>query len=170
MDSVATGAVKYLLQFPDVTGVLGSFPANDPIPANAGQPWLFSDAGTGVLARVESTSSSAVVLGDGGGWQPPPQLGTQRFRRLRVDVWTDPLRDSLNNISETSIYTLNRCLAVFNALHRRLQRTDPDAVLFGDMVTLACTLLTEPVVSPIVDGDNMLRGTAYYGVFWSGWV
>jgi hypothetical protein len=170
VDSVATGGVQYLLQFDDVTELLGSFPADDANVANAGQPWLFSDANAGVLARVESTSSSAVVLGDGGGWTAPPQLGTQRFRRLRVDVWTDPERDQLNNITESSIYTLNRCQSVFNAIHFRLQRTDPDAVLFGDMVTLACTLLTEPVISTLPDGDNILRGTAYYAVFFSGWV
>jgi hypothetical protein len=170
VDSVATGGVQYLLQFPDITELLGSFPADDPNPANAGQPWLFADANQGVLARVESTGQSAVVLGDAGGWQAPPQLGTQRFRRLRIDVWTDPQRDQLNNIIETSIYTSNRCLDVFTAIHHRLQRTDPDAVMFGNMVTLACTLLTEASPVPMVDGDNMLRGTAFYGILFSGWL
>jgi hypothetical protein len=168
-DDVATGAVKYLSQFPDVTGLLGSYPLSDPITANAGQPWLFSDSVQGVFQTMEGTSSAAVVCGDYGGWDIPPPLGTVRFRRLRVDVWVDPVRDAQRNVLESSSLTTNRGLALFAAVQFHLQRTDPDAVFWGDLCTVGCQLLTDIQFLPVPDGDWLQRGTAYYGVTASGW-
>lgn len=174
MDDVATGAVKYLGTFSDVTSLLGAFPANDPVVANANKPWLFSDNRTmdgnpGMLQRMEGTSAAGVVVADFGGWDVPPAGGTLRFRRLRVDIWIDPNRDANSNIAESSSATSKRGSAVFNALQFRLQRTDPDAVLWGDLVTVGCQLLVDVVFTPVTDGDGLQRGTAYYGVAASGW-
>lgn len=174
MDDVASGAVKYLSGFSDVTALIGSFPLNDPVPANAGKPWLFSDTrgmdgNPGVLARLEGTSAAAVVCSDFGGWEVPPALGTLRFRRLRVDVWIDPNRDARGNITDSSSITSNRGLQVFAAVQFRLQRTNPDTVLWGDLVTVGCQLLVDAVFAPVTDGDGLQRGTAYYGVATSGW-
>jgi hypothetical protein len=168
VDDVATGAVKYLTGFSDVTSLLGSYPLSDP-PGFAGKPWLFSDANQGVLKVMEGTSAAAVVCADFGGWEVPAQLATARYRRLRVDMWIDPQRDASQNVTESSSITANRGLALFNAVQFRLQRTDPDAVFWGDLCTIGCQLLTEPVFQPVSDGDWLLMGTAYYGVQYSGW-
>jgi len=169
VDDVASGAVRYLAAFPDVTGLLGAFPAGDPIAANAGQPWLFADTNAGVLKVMEGSSAAAVVCGDFGGWSVAEPLGTLRFRRLRLDVWVDPVRDSGSNVTESSSLTTNRGLAVFAAVQFRLQRTDPDAVLWGNLVTTDCHLLTDIQFLPVPDGDMLQRGTAYYGVSCAGW-
>jgi hypothetical protein len=174
VDDVATGAVKYLSGFSDVTALIGSFPLTDPVTPNAGKPWLFSDNrnmdnSPGMLTRVEGTSAAAVVCSDFGGWEVPPAGGTLRFRRLRTDIWIDPNRDASSNVSDSSSLTTNRGLAVFAALQFHLQRTDPDAVLWGDLVTIGCQLLTDIVFTPVTDGDGLQRGTAYYGVAASGW-
>jgi hypothetical protein len=170
VDDVGTGAFQYLGQFSDVTSLLGSFPSDDPVAPNAGKPWLFTDTvGGQVLVRVEGTSACAVVVGDFGGWGVPPQLGTERFRRLRVDIWVDPVRDAANSVTGTSEETTNRGLAVFNAIQFRLQRTDPDVVFWGDLATNGCQLLTEPQFAPEPDGDWLQVGTAYYGVSFIGW-
>jgi hypothetical protein len=168
-DDVAGGAVKFLSQFGDVTSLLGSFPLSDQITANAGRPWLFSDSNQGTLATLEGSSAAAIVCGDFGGWDAPPMLGTLRLRRLRVDVWVDPLRDAQSNITETSSLTTNRGLAVFAAAQFRLQRTDNDAVFWGDLCTVGCQLLTDAQFTPVPDGDGLQRGTAFYGVACSGW-
>jgi hypothetical protein len=168
MDDVATGGVKFLSQFADVTALLGSFPLSDP-PSFAGKPWLFSDMNQGVLKVMEGTSAAALVCADFGGWEVPVPGATARYRRLRVDIWIDPQRDAGQNVAESSSVTANRGMAVFNAVQFRLQRTDPDAVFWGDLCTIGCQLLTEPVFQPVADGDLMLRGTAYYGVEFSGW-
>jgi hypothetical protein len=169
VDDVASGAVRYLAGFPDVTALLGSFSVTDPIAANAGKPWLFSDTSQGVLTVVKGTSAAAVVCGDFGGWDVPPPLGTVRFRRLRLDIWIDPQRDTQRNVTETSSITTNRGLALFAAIQFHMQRTDPDAVLWGDLCTTGCQLLTDIQFLPVPDGDWMQRGTAYYGVTVSGW-
>ena len=169
MDDVASGAVRYLTQFADVTAMLGSFSLSDPQTANAGRPWLFADNNQGVLATMEGSSAAAVVCGDFGGWDVPPMLGTLRFRRLRVDVWVDPLRDANRSVTETSSLTTNRGLAVFAATQFRLQRTDNDAIFWGDLCTVGCQLLTDIQFTPVPDGDWLQRGTAYYGVACSGW-
>lgn len=168
-DDVATGAVRYLAGFPSVTGQIGSFPAGDPNPANAGQPWLFSDTGAGMLAMLEGSSSAAIVCADYGGWEAPAPLATSRFRRLRVDIWIDPPRDAAKNILESSSVTTNRGNAVFAAVHAALHRTDPDTVTWGDLVTAGCQLLTDVQFLLVPDGDWLQRGTAYYGVTCTGW-
>jgi hypothetical protein len=167
MDDVASGAVKYLSGFSDVTSLIGSFPLTDPV--NAGVPWLFSDNNQGVLKVMEGTSAAALVCGDFGPWDTPLPLSTIRYRRLRVDLWIDPARDASRNIAESSSITTNRGLAVFAAVHFRLQRTDPDAVFWGDLCTVGCQLLTDVMFGPVPDGDYLQRGTAYYGVSASGW-
>lgn len=168
MDDVATGAVKFLGTFPDVTSLLGSYPLTDP-PGFAGKPWLFSDMNQGVLKVMEGTSAAALVCADFGGWEVPVPMSTARYRRLRADIWIDPLRDASSNVTESSSVTGNRGMAVFNAVQFRLQRTDPDTVMWGDLCTVGCHLLAEPVFQPVSDGDWMLRGTAYFGVEFSGW-
>lgn len=167
-DDVATGCARYLAGFSDVTSLLGAFSVSDPNPGFAGRPWLFSDNNQGVLKVMEGSSAAGIVLGDFGGWDAPVPMATMRFRRLRVDIWVDPLRDVTANVLETSSVTANRGMAVFKAVQFRLQRTDPDAVLWGDLVTLGCQLLTDIQFLPVTDGDWLLRGTAYYGVGFSG--
>jgi hypothetical protein len=168
VDDVSTGAVKFLSTFADITSLLGSYPLTDP-PGFAGKPWLFSDMNQGVLKVMEGTSAAAVVCADFGGWEVPVPGSSARYRRLRVDIWIDPQRDASMNVTESSSVTANRGLAVFNALQFRLHRLDPDAVVWGDLVTVGCRLLTEPVFQQVSDGDWMQRGTAYYGVEYSGW-
>jgi hypothetical protein len=175
VDSVATGAWYFLSQFGDVTGLLGSWSVNDPIAANAGQPWLFSDADADVLTLVQGTSKAAVVLTPFGPWAAPGALSSLQLVRLRVDIWVDPLRDSAGNITESSVYTENRGLAVANAIHHHLQRRDSDAVVWGDMVTTGCQAITFPPkfgrITPTSGGGDWLqRGIAYYGVTVSGWL
>jgi hypothetical protein len=166
---IASGAVLYLAQAAGVTGLLGSYPLSDPNVSNAGKPWLFSDNSQGVLSTLEGSSAAAVVCSDFGGWAVPEPFGTLRFRRLRVDIWVDPLRDGGANVTESSSITANRGMTVFAAVQFRLQRTDADAVFWGDLCTNDCHLLAEPQFLPVPDGDMLLRGSAYYGVSFTGW-
>jgi hypothetical protein len=166
MDDVGSGAAKYLAQFSDVTSLLGSFPLTDPQAGNQGKPWLFNG---NMLVDIKGSTKAALVVADFGGWSSPPQLGSQRFRRLRVDVWVDAQRDSLGNIIATDQGTINAGNTIFNAVQRHLHRRDPDTVVWGDMVTFACQLLTEPTFIRIPDGDWAMQGTATYGVSISGW-
>lgn len=165
-DDVGSGSFKYLSTFADVTSLLGSFSITDPVAGNQGQPYLFN---SDILVDMKGTSQAAVVCSDFGGWAAPPQLGTQRFRRLRIDIWVDPSRDSSGGVTVTTADTVNRGNVVFNAIHRHLHRRDPDAVVWGDLVTYGCQLLTEPAFTRVPDGDWLMLGTAVYAVYLSGW-
>lgn len=176
-DTVATGCFKYLMtgnaggQFTSITGLLGSFPLSDPNVANAGQPWLFTGD---LLVDIGNTSVTAAVLSDHGGFQPPQRMGTERFRRLRLDLYTDPLRDAENNVIETSSLIEARGMDVFRAFQSLLHRRDNDTITWGDMVTTGCLLLAEPdfIQMPSASGNQMSSqvGTAWYGVSFSGWL
>lgn len=155
--------------FTPVTGLLGAFPVSDPIAANAGQPWLFSGD---LLVNIGNSSAAALVLSDFGGAASPQRLGTERFRRLRADIYVDPLRDAEYNVTETSSLTAQRGMDVFRALQALLHRRDPDTVLWGDMVTTGCRLITEPQFIQLPSGSgNAITsqyGTAVYEVSFSG--
>ena len=165
MDDVGGGAVQYLVTFADVKALVGAFASNDPNPGFANQPWIFKDD---PLARLEGTGSSAIVCSYAGGWSEPTSLTTARYNRLSVELWTDPLRDASNNIVETSGVTKQRMQTLFNTVNLHLHRTNPDMVMWGDLRTVGCQLITEPQPYPIPDGDGLLRGQAYYGVSWFG--
>ncbi len=166
-DTPATGAWKRLYPLPALQAVVGTFPVTDP---RSGYSWIFSG---NMAAQIKGSQASAVVLTDAGGWGAPPMLGTQRFMRLRVDVWTDPVRDGNRNIITTQSVTTARCLDVFRVVHGFLQRTDPDVQVWGDLVTVSCQLLTEPEPQQMPDGDSSgmgaMIGTAVYGVEVTGW-
>lgn len=174
-DTVATGCFKYLMTgngggpFTSITSLLGSFPAGDPIPANANQPWLFTG---NLLCDIANSSAVAAVLVDRGGWQAPQRLGTERFRRLELDLYADPLRDAGFNVIETSSLTEARLMTVFAAFQALLHRRDNDAIVWGDLVTTGCMLLAEPDPQqmPAASGSGMstMTAAAWYGVSLSG--
>lgn len=165
-DDVGSGASKYLSQFSDVTALLGSFPLNDPVTGNQGRPWLFN---SNILVDTKGTGQAAIVLSDFGGWTPPQQLSQARNRRLRVDIYQDAQRDAQGNVVQSDAFAVNQVNHIFNTLHLHLQRRDPDTVLWGDLVTYACQLITEPAPARLPDGDWGMLGTATYGVSFSGW-
>jgi hypothetical protein len=164
---VASGAVQYLSAVPAVTSLLGSFAQTDPSPGFAGRPWIFKDDR---LVRLEGQSvvygaqAVCLVCTEAGGWAVPEPLTTPYFMRLEVGIYVDPLRDAAHNITETSGTTRQRGRAVAAAVRSALHRTDPDAVLWGDLRTVGCQLLTEPQFLPDPDGDGIQAGMAYYGV------
>ena len=165
-DDVGTGAFRYLSGFSDVTSMLGSFSLTDPVAGNQGLPFLFAGD---ILVNMKGTSALAVVCNDFGGWSAPPQLGSQRFRRLRVDIWADPVRDAAGGVQVTTAGTVNRANALFTAVNNHLHRRDPDTVAWGDVVTFGCQLLTEPAWAQVPDGDWLMYGSAVYAVYVGGW-
>lgn len=171
-DSVAGGAVKYLATLPDVVAAVGAFPASDPNPVNASKPWIFN---TDLLQTVEGTGKVALVCRNFGGVSVAAPLTTPRLLRLAIDIWVDPARDTAGNGSESGGATVGRGLAVFSLLHLHLQRRDPAPVIWGDLVTVGCELLTEPQFFAVSDRGNPAPsttgwsnrpqlGTAFYAV------
>jgi hypothetical protein len=165
-DDVASGAYSYLSGLSDVLAVVGAFPADDP--DNAGVPWIFV---RNVYTRMEDASivkgSQAVslVCCFMGSSSPPVNSSTVRFQRLEVDIWVDPLRDSMGNVTSPSETEL-RGNYVFSVIDSHLHRvaTDQNTVQWGDLITVASTRMSEPVWYPVPDGDGLIRGACFYDV------
>jgi hypothetical protein len=166
MDDLHSGAWQFLMSFPDVLAVLGSFPADDPV--NPGQPWLFQH---NIYQRMEAqsvvkgTQATAVVVIYAGQFTVPTDSSTARMQRLEVDIWADPLRDAYGNVTDPS-ETEGRVISVWQVLDSHLHRASSDygMQLWGDLVTTSSSRLAEPVPYPVPDGDGLLRGVGYYGV------
>lgn len=154
-DDVASGVYWHLSSLPDVLGVTGSFPLEEP--DNSSVPWTFV---RNVYTRMEDVSivkgSQAVALvcymGQG---RSPLETSTVRFQRLTIDIWVDPLRDVMGNVtnpSETEHHGLN----VYSVLDSHLHRvaTDQMTQLWGDLITVSSTRMSEPVWYQVPDGDG----------------
>lgn len=163
MDSVSQAAVAYLSGLPDLVSKFGAFTDL----ANAGVPWIFD---SDLIVTLEGTGQAALVLTSSGIMQTPPQLGSQRFERLMVELYVDPQRDVNRNVTVTSAFTLRTVEALFTLVHQVLQRLDPDTQVWGDMVTNACQQLGESQADRVSDGDQMFRKQAFYGVGVVGWL
>jgi len=166
VDDIGSAAVQYLAGLAPVTSLLGSFPASDPVAANAGLPWIFLND---LLVTMEGSSQAAIVCSPAGSMQVAPMLSTARYPRLSVAMYVDPLRDSSRNIIETSGATILRGQKLSAYLHSHLQRTDPDIQVWGDMVTISCQLLAGGEFLPVPDGDGLQRKEVFYGLEVTGW-
>jgi hypothetical protein len=166
MDDVSQGAYYFLSSLPDVTAMIGSFPDDDP--DNPGVPWVFVHS---LYTRMEAQSiaqgSQAVAIvcvyaGQGSG---SLDYSTVRNQRLEVDLWIDPLRDQYGNITAPS-ETEARGLDVFSVLDSHLHRASSGdkTMLWGNLVTIGCERMTEPVAYPVADGDGLIRMVFFYNV------
>lgn len=178
MDTSASGCVQYLKTLTDVTALVGAFDANDPVAANAGQPWIFHVANSpgsagmqdsDVLRVMEGTSQAAITCSYEGGWSGGTPGWSAQFERLAVTFWVDVARDSSRNLTETSGGTLRRAMALYYTVDSHLHRREVgDNVAWGDVVTVGACRLTHPDFYAVPDGDGLMRGVAYYGVTISG--
>lgn len=151
-DDLAQGASTWLATFPDVLAVLG---VNDD-----DVPLLFQNTPFG---RIECTQSTALVLSQMGGWAGPNDFNTMRFPRLSVEIYVDPLRDSMNNPIDPG-EAHRRASNAFNVIDRRLHRPQSGVQMWGTVRTIACLRLGEPNVFGVPGGDGMLRLHVFYGV------
>lgn len=154
------------MSFPDVVAAAGSFPADDPV--NPGIPWIFQH---NIYTRMEASSivkgtqATALVVIYAGQFAVPSVSTTARNQRLELDIWVDPLRDAYGNVTDLN-ETEDRGNAVWALCDRHLHRAANDygTILWGDLITTSCDRLSEPVWTPVPDGDGMLRGPSYYAV------
>ena len=163
---VASGVYWHLSSLPDVLGVTGSFPAEEP--DNSSVPWTVV---RNVYTRMEDVSivkgSQAVALvccymGQG---RSPLETSTVRFQRLKIDIWVDPLRDVMGNVTNPS-ETEHRGLNVYSVLDSRLHRvaTDQMTQLWGDLITVAATVCPSRCGIRCRTGTALIRGACFYSV------
>ncbi len=151
-DDIVQGATKRLLDIDDVVAVLGT--------TDSGTPWLFQHF---CYATVEGSSSTAAVLGYGGGWTGGNEHNTLKFPRLSLVLYADPLRDSNKNITEPGeVY--RRIMAAYTVIDRYLHRPQGGVEMWGDIRTLSCVRSAEPNLYPVPSGEGVLRAQTFYAV------
>ncbi len=151
-DDLVQGAAKHPLAITDVVAVLGT--------TDSGTPWLFQHY---CYATVEGTSSTAAVLGYGGGWSGGNEHNTLNFPRLSLVLYADPLRDVNKNITEPGeVY--RRIMNAFMVIDRHLHRPQGGVQMWGDIRTLSCVRTAEPNLYPVPSGEGVLRAQTFYAI------
>ncbi len=170
-NDVSGGAYHYIVTLPDVLALIGSFPDDDP--ENAGVPWVFVHS---LYTRMEAqsvvkgTQAVALVCITAGLGSAVLDYSTVRWQKLEVDIWVDPLRDNLGNVTSPS-ETSHRGMKVFAALDSHLHRAscDDKTQVWGDLVTINGIRMTEPVSYPVPDGDGLIRMVCFWDIATYGW-
>jgi hypothetical protein len=165
-DDVGGGAYHYISTLPDVLELIGSFPEDDP--DNGGIPWLFVHS---LYTRMEAqsivkgTQAVALVCVYMGLGSAVLDYNTVRWQKLEVDIWVDPLRDSLGNVTSPA-ETSHRGRKVFSVLDSHLHRASSDdkTQVWGDLVTVNGLRATEPVAYPVPDGDGLIRMACFWDI------
>lgn len=166
MDDVSQGAYYYLTSLSDVLALIGSFPDDDP--DNSGVPWVFvHNLYTRMEAQsiVQGSQAVAIVCVYAGSGSGVLDYSTNRWQRLEVDIWIDPLRDELGNVTDPS-EAENRGLRIFTVLDSHLHRASSDdkTQMWGDLVTINGIRRTEPVGYLIPDGDGLMRMVCFWDI------
>lgn len=156
-DDIQGAAVKYLLSQPELVNAVGTFTSSN-------KPFIFRDEMLVNLEDGEYQAVSAIVVEDGG----PMALATltrYRARRLRITIWANGTRDDLGNLIGSSSVRL-KLNDTFAVLDRIMHRTDPKAVVWNTIQTIACDRiidLSEPIA--VIDGDGIMIASVYYAVY-----
>lgn len=151
-DDLVTGCIKFLSAKPDIIAALGT--------NSDGSPMLF---GYNNWAEMEGTQSTCAILSNEGGWASPNIHNTLRFPRLELNIWADPIRDPINNLKNPHEVML-RIEAVFELFDRYLHRVAGETQMWGQIRTVACVRLTDPISYRVPDGDGLVRLMANYAV------
>ncbi len=154
-DDIVQAAATWLLGFPDVVSALGTF-VIDGVPT----PGLFQYSN---WVNIGGSSSTSCVIDSEGGWAAANPHNTLRFPRLSINVWADPIRDSINNNADSG-EARRRATQTFWTIDRHLHRAQGGSQIWGDLRTVDCVRLTEPTLYIVPDGDGLVRLMAYYGV------
>jgi hypothetical protein len=174
MTKLTLDARNYLAQDPNLRMLLGRSVSWD--------TWIFD---TKPYAKIENSESSLIVINEAGNWQPRNQHNTERFPRLRVDIWSDPTRNTDKSVkvhdADDKIQAIHAVLTKhLHLVHQSVTRDDPawmgtpgSTHIWGtdDQIEdktgsfiVGSTELSGPELVNVTDSQGTRMGTLYYGV------
>ncbi len=155
-DDLVSGCAAYLLAQPEIVAAVSEYLIGGVLSAGIFQyrPW----------AKIEGSSGTAIVLtADGGGWAAANMHNTLSFPRLTVNIWADPVRDGMRNVTDPG-EVMRRAYAVQKIVDRFLHRTGGPEVYFGTLRIISSVRLTEPFTYVVADGDGLVRSQTMYAI------
>ena len=151
-DDIVSGCIQYLNSFSDIVSLVGS---------DAAGSWIFDSA---PAQNMNSTSAMCIVVYNAGSWGTPAPGQTAEFPRVGIDIWSDPPRDSMGQVTEPQAARRAADL-LYRTIDRHMNRTDRGVVMFGDLYTWDSNRMGSINYLPVIPSDDhLLKGTAYYAV------
>jgi len=141
---------NYAATIPAITDLLG---ADDD-----GTPWIFVDD---LFARVENTSTSAIIISESGPWTAPNMHNTLDFPRFIVNIWSDPTRDASFNVVRPD--AKEKAKRVFDAFNSVFHDTEHVHQSWDGLRVVDSQLRERLSYLPVRDGQYMVNAQAIYG-------
>jgi hypothetical protein len=151
-DDITQGMTKYLLSIPEIVELTGQF--------EDGTPWLSQD---NLLETIETSQSQAIVVVRRGSWAAPNIYNTAKFPRMGLEIYVDPLRDEGNNIVD-KVEARRRANYIYNIVDKYLHMPFGIDMMWGDVRVIGSVRNTDFDISPVSEGDGVLRGIGYYSI------
>ncbi len=152
MASISRSATRFLISQPSVVATVSQTPT--------GKPFIFHKR---IADNVEKTGKAALVVMDGGYFGQGNDYNTERFKRIRLELWAGPARDAQGLVINNS-EAEDRLDDIYNAVDKVLHRVNNEPQLWGDRWVLTSKRIGDLVYYPVNDGTEICYGTAYYGI------
>lgn len=151
-DDIVSGCIKYLNSISDIVDLVGSDPVGS---------WIFDSF---PAQNMTGTSSVCLVVSAAGSWGTPPPGQTGEYPRIQFDIWSDPPRDDMGQVTEPQA-ARRAADILYRTVDRYMNRTSRGVVMFGDLYTWDCNRIGSISYLPAIPSDDhLLKGTVYYAV------
>ena len=71
--------------------------------------WIFDETPIGV--KVEGSQRSWIVVNEDGTWTTPNEHNTLGFPRIKIDIWSDPIRNADGSVKQFNARTKIKAIA-----------------------------------------------------------
>jgi hypothetical protein len=150
-DDLVSGAATYLLSIAEVTAAVGR---------EKGNILIFQ---RDFPINMENRDDVAIVVTDAGPWGNGNDYNTIEPRRLGIQIWAGPIRDSDEDVVEKN-ETFRRANAVYKIVDRYLHRVGGKEQWWGSIRTVSSRRFGGYDAYETPDGNGVVIGTQVYGV------
>src|SRR5882724_5784247 len=155
-DDPVQGCFKFLKTFSDIVAAVGSTTNPD----TSVTPWIFAEKSYKVMTGTQACS---IVVSGSGGWAGPSDQSTAEFPRLRLDIHSDPTRDSLNNVT-SPVIARTRAYDIYRIVDRHLHKPYIGLDQWGTCLVFGSKRLGAPLWAQPPTDDKVGILTVYYGI------
>lgn len=153
MTDLIKDTVTYLSSKSDLTMLLGQ--------DSVWPTWIFPNRN---FATNENSETTGLIVRRAGNWTEPNLDNTARFPRIRIDIISDPTRNSDGSVN--TFDAEDKIDAVFQVLNKYLHilKKPTNGIFFATTRILDSKSLGEPDISRISDSGGAYVGQAFYAL------